>query len=303
MSLAFLMRIQGYASKSRFNYKFGGTGFLEYIIGINMLKKTLKYLNSIPYLNFSIKHYYPIDKNKSTLKNGELQSAESWDELRKNDEHFSISENREEWLKAAEGLVRKDGQDGDFINRAREIVKIIDDKKIKTLLSVGVGGAGIEYQIKKMRPELRLVCSEYSGYSVEALKKVFVESDSVIQFDMVDDSWRAILGGLDYESTLVLMYRIDIDLNNDRLFKVFNNTYRDGVKNILIVICGELTIKSLFSVRLPNRIKWILKSIPYAFSGYLRPVPSFHVFWSKKYKEKSLRLAGLPSFLLERIDQ
>ena len=65
--------------------------------------------------------------------------------------------------------------------------------KIKSLFSVGVGGAGLEYQIKKIKPELELICSEYSQLNVDLLKKVFWECDSIMLFDITSKDWSAAL--------------------------------------------------------------------------------------------------------------
>lgn len=46
--------------------------------------------------------------------------------------------------------------------------------------------AGLEYQIKKNLPEIKLTCSEYSIVNLEFLKKVFTECDNIIFFDIKD---------------------------------------------------------------------------------------------------------------------
>src|SRR3989344_4365726 len=142
--------------------------------------RLLRYVNSIP-VSLTIKHFYPLSRS--------LDSRESWDILRQSHPHFSISPEREEWLKAAEGEVKKDGQDGGFIQRAKDVVSVIDKLGVASVFSLGVGGAGLEYQIKKMRPNIKLVCSEYSRVAVERLTKVFKEVDTVVLFDMKYGDW------------------------------------------------------------------------------------------------------------------
>ena len=251
------------------------------------MERFLKYINSIPF-QLTVKHYYPLKRN--------LDSKESWDILRRSHPHFSISEDRGEWLEAAEGKVKKDGQDGGFIQRAREITELIDKLGIKSVFSVGVGGAGLEYQIKKAKPELKLICSEYSPVAVERLKKVFVEADSIVPFDMREYSWQKF-----YAVDLVLMYRIDIELTNNDFLKMFKKMHEAGIKNILIIICGHLTLRGLLN-RFYQRFWWKIGGTNYAFAGHLRTIATFPPFWKNLYTGKELYFGGLKGFLLRKTD-
>ena len=252
--------------------------------------RILKYINSLPF-PLVVKHYFPLERN--------LGSKEAWDILRQNHPHFSISGNRTEWLHASEGQVKKDGQDGGMVKRAQEIVQVLDDLCIKSIFSLGVGGAGLEYQIKKMRPNIQLVCSEYSSVAVERLRKVFVEADSVISFDMKEGDWEKTLN--DKHNQLYLMYRIDIELNNKEFRQIFERMAKAGIDNILIVICGRLTLRGLFN-RLFQRLGWKMRGTKYAFAGFLRTIATFPPFWKNLYTSKELEFGGLKAFLLQKID-
>ena len=253
--------------------------------------RLLRYVNSIPF-SLTIKHFYPLSRS--------LDSRESWDILRQSHPHFSISPEREEWLKAAEGEVKKDGQDGGFIQRAKDVVSVIDKLGAASVFSVGVGGAGLEYQIKKMRPNIKLVCSEYSRVAVERLTKVFKEADTVVLFDMKDGDWYQTLDEVGNRRQLYLMYRIDIELNNSEFRRIFENMNEAGVQDILIIICGHLTLRGLFN-RLFQRLKWKIENTPYAFAGYLRTSRTFPRFWKNLYTSKELEFGGLKGFLLRKL--
>lgn len=256
------------------------------------VKNLLKYINSIP-LPLTIRHYYPLDR--------ELNSRESWDILRQSHPHFSISEDRAEWLGAAEGRVKKDGQDGSLIKRAADVALIIDQLGVTSVFSVGVGGAGLEYQIKKMRPNVEMICSEYSSLIVERLTKVFKEVDSIILFDMKKGDWLGALGGTPPDKHLCLMYRIDIDLTDSEFYDIFKKIYKAGIRNVLVITCGKLTFRGLFN-RLSKRISWKIHNIPHAFAGYLRTIKTFTEFWKNLYTSKEFECGGLTSFLLKKID-
>ena len=228
--------------------------YVPYNSAMSSIGHVFRYINSLPF-QLTVKHYFAFDAAAVLLKDGKLNSAESWDALRRVHPHFSISENREEWLKASEVQMHKDGQDRGLPVRAREVVRIIEELGITTLFSAGVGGAGLEYQIKKLKLDLRLICAEYSHVNVSALKKVFLECDSVIMFDMKNKNWSVALEGVDAKKQLVLLNRIDVDFSNEELQEMFRNMYDSGIKHILIILCGKITARGLFN-RLKQRILW-----------------------------------------------
>jgi hypothetical protein len=265
---------------------------------MSQVKNFLKYINGLPF-PLTIQHYFPFDQTTTLLKDHELHSAESWDALRQFHPHFSIPENREEWLKASEAHIKKDGQDGGLVARAKDVVKLIDELGVTSVFSAGVGGAGLEYQIKKMKPNIHLTCSEFAPISVERLKHVFLEADSIILFDMKKDDWRVAVHTTNPKNQLTLLYRIDIDLSDQELFDMIRRMHEAGIENILIILCGRLTLRGLVN-RLSQRFVWTLKGISYAFSGYLRTEKTFERAWQGLYVSKSLECAGLRSFLLKR---
>lgn len=244
-----------------------------------------------------MKHYYSFGKTKDSLKDSKLDSSESWDTLRLSHSDFSIATSREEWLRASESEVRKDGQDNGLKQRAKDIVILINRLKINSVFSVGVGGAGLEYQIKKNKPEVEVICSEYSQINVDLLKKVFIEADSIIQFDITTKNWSKELTQL--ESSLCMIYRLDASFTNKEWRHIFENMHRSGVKNILYIPTTFLTILSIF-IRLRRRLSWKIKGETYSFSGYLRTKKSFQSFWEGLYNEEAVDLGGLKSFILTR---
>lgn len=260
----------------------------------------LKYINSLP-LPVTIRHYYIFDEATNKLKDNKLDSLESWDFLRENHPRFSISDNRDEWLLAAESKLNKDGQDGGLIQRAKDIAKIIESRGFTTLFSVGVGGAGLEYQIKKILPSLHLICSEYSAVALNVLKKVFFECDTFTLFDITQKDWSVGFALGDKKKQLCLIYRIDASFTNAEWREIFSNMHTSGVENVLYIPTSCLTIMGLRN-RLFRKIIWKIRSIPYAFSGYLRSKVVFTSFWEGKYAEEVVVCGGLKGFLLTRRD-
>ncbi len=270
---------------------------------MSSFRHIFKYINSLPF-SLTILHYFPFDETTRLLKDGELNSVESWDILREHHPHFSISDKREEWLRASENEIKKDGQDGGLVARAKDIVAVLNRLHITSLFSAGSGGAGLEYQIKKMKPDVHLVCSEYSPVAVERLQKVFIEADKVILFDIKNRDWsvtqKSSQENIDTKKHLTLLYRIDIHFTNTELKEIFKNMHDSGIENILLVLCGRITILGLRN-RLKDRLKWKLTHTPFVFAGYLRTEKTFEKFWKNMYTATEVDCGGLKSFFLKRI--
>lgn len=261
-------------------------------------RSILKFINTMPF-SLTVRHYFAFDDVTSSLKDGKLLSKESWDTLREKHSHFSIPSNREEWLEVSSGKVKKDGQDGGFVNRAREVSELIKRNGFTHIFSVGVGGAGFEYQLKKMNPRLHITCSDYSPVTVKRLSKVFTEADSVTLFDMKKDSWALALEGVSSEKQLCLLYRVDIDLTDDEFRDIFEQMSSIGIKNVLVILCGTLTLRGLLN-RLWQRFLWTIQRTKYSLAGYLRTKKAYRNMWQHFYDDKELELGGLKSFLLKK---
>ena len=260
----------------------------------------LAYLNSLPF-PLTIKHYFPFDAVTEKLKDGALNSSESWDVLRQSHDHFSISESREEWLKTANAIVKKDGQDGGLLVRAKDVERILERLKITSVFSAGVGGAGLEYQLKVAQPSLKLICSEYSPVNVEALKMVFLECDEILLFDVKTSDWSIALRGVEPQTQLCLLYRVDIHLTNEEWKEAFRNMHNAGIKNVLFIVSGCVTARGLLNIW-KARLQSLLRGSSQAFAGYKRSKVTFTTFWRGLYATEELECGGLQSFLLRRVD-
>lgn len=261
------------------------------------MKKFLKYINSIPF-PISIKHYQTFGDSNSLLENSELNSALSWDILRERHPQFSISKNREEWLKASNAQVKKDGQDGGVINRAKDIDQFLIEKGINSVFSVGVGGAGLEYQMIKNNPNLVVFCSEYSKVNVELLKAVFTEAQEIIRFDILKGDWNEIREKYLTKDSILLMYRVDASFSDVEWFDVFKKLREAKIEKILFIPSSNLTLISIFNRKF-REIKWLLRKTEIVFSGYLRTKKMFESYWSGMYSSRMHEFGGLKGFYLE----
>jgi hypothetical protein len=255
----------------------------------------LKYLNSLPF-NLTVKHYYPFGEATASLKDEKLNSSESWDALRVSHPNFSIADERESWVRQCEMGVNKDGQDGSLNARAVAIVNLLKAYKFSSIHSVGVGGAALEYHIKRLYPNLRMTVSDYAPKNVEILKRVFHECDSVIEFDLLSKDWSAWGGD---ERLCIMMCRIDTELTDEQWRNVFKNMYESKIMNALYITSRILTFKYLYSEKKRYALhKLFQKDI--SFAGYRRTKSVFRSFWASKYQEHEFMFGGLSGFLLSR---
>lgn len=248
---------------------------------------------------FTMRHFQVFGDVSQNMKDSELMSPESWDVLRKEHPFFSISQERNEWVATSEIFVKKDGQEELLKERARQIVELLRQKHINRIFSVGVGGAALEYQIKKMAPEIEIICSDYSPHTVETLQKNFTESEGVILFDILKDDWKLVKEKYIGDNGICIMYRVDASFSDQEWERICGNLAASGINKVLIIPTGMLTMMSIYN-RKKRELLWFLRGIHVVFSGYIRTKERFREFWAPWYDGKDLVLGGLKSFLLTR---
>lgn len=248
---------------------------------------------------FTMRHYQTFGESSGRLKDRALVSPESWDTLRVGHPFFSISTNREEWLKASRLEIKKDGQDSDLIRRAQDVADMLTVRNIKRVFSVGSGGGALEYQLTQLMPGLHIVCSDYSPVTAETLKKVFTEADDVIQFDIQKGNWSEVNERYITEDGLCLIYRIDAGLSDDEWREIFKRMAAGGIARVLVIPTGTLTLLSVYN-RTSRELQWRLRGVPVVWSGYVRTKKRFQEQWRDCYADIELQLGGLKGFLLAR---
>ena len=265
------------------------------ILGTSRLTAFLKAVNRLPF-PVTVRHEQTFGEQTDHLKDQELDSPEAWDELRRANPQFSVSTDRAEWLKACNSEIKKDGQDGRIVERASAVANVLRANGIQRIFSVGVGGAGLEYHLKRLMPELKIVATEYAPENVELLRKVFIECDELRVFDILHGDWSEAIDP--HLKTMVLMYRVDPHFTDAEWRGVFERMKRAGVKNILYIPCGFLTLKSFFQRRARAR-RWRTEGKKVVFAGYLRTRTQFLKYWKGLYVARSYDLGGFEGFALQ----
>lgn len=243
-------------------------------------------------MKLTLRHYYDF-KGSRALAGGSLQSPSAWDELRSDrgleqSAAFYMPETRGEWVALAE-------QTADLPAQARALAGLIRERNFSSVVSCGVGRAFLEYQLKRLRPDLPLTCTEYSPQVVARLRAVFPECDAIACHDFTRPGWPA--AG---DRTLFLLNRVDTELSDAQWPGVFANLAAENVRHVLVVATAFLTPRVLASELKRSVLSRLLRR-PLTFAGYIRTRAAFAALWRGHYRiEAEVPVGNLTGFLLAR---
>ena len=216
-------------------------------------------------------------------------SKKNWDYLRLDDQEtpFSIPKKRRDWIE--KGL-----KDENIKVRAEKIVDLIKAQGFSRVVSLGVGCAFLEYNIKRLFPEVYLSCSDFSPNSLERLKQVFIECDSIEYFDLLSKSWHV------PDNALYLLHRLDQELDNNQWKKIFSDMAESNIKHVLFMPSQLLTLRLFLKEQIKFLVYRILNKKIY-FAGYIRTKKTLNRLWEEQYTAiKEFNFGRLHGFLLER---
>ncbi len=241
-----------------------------------------------------IKHYYDFGQ-KAEVVGENLLSPDSWERLRMEkgtleiDSAFALPKERSYWIRVCHESLQTE-------ESARDIGRIIRLKQITNIFSVGVGRACVEYHLKAQFPEVRLKCTEFSPGVVQRLREIFTECDQVEFFDITSRNWP-----LSDDRCLHLLNRVDTELDNEKWQEVFANMAQSKVENVLFVVSGYLSWRTL-AQELWCRCRSLFLGRQLTFAGYLRTKDVFRTLWAPYYfVEEEGIIGGLSGFLLRRV--
>ena len=216
-----------------------------------------------------------------------LTSPAAWDALRLgtgSESPYALPEDRLIW-------VRRASEDEALVDRAKQIAEIARAEGVRRVMSVGVGCGWVEYNLKRLMPELHLTCTDFAEGTVERLRSLFVECDEIAVFDMIGARWPSTVD-------LVLMHRVDTELDNVQWQGVFSAIHSAGVERVLFLPAGLLTWRALVG-EMAKRLAGRLDRRPMVFAGYLRSWGTFRSLWADHYvMERRLHGGGLTGCLL-----
>jgi hypothetical protein len=238
-------------------------------------------------MKLTISHYYSFGE-QAGLVGENLLTAEAWDNLRTTEEDtpFSVPENRACWVAKCEA--------SDFaIKYAQDILSVLQSLGFNRVVSLGVGGAFLEYQLKQLAPSLHLTCMDYSPRLIERLRVMFTECESLKVFDLRSPVWPISQG-------LYLMHRIDTDFSDTEWQSIFANMFAANVEVVLFVVCGGLTPKTFLREKMLQALSFFRRR-SITFAGYFRTRDAFKALWTPMYRvDWEVKVGNLNGFLLRR---
>lgn len=182
----------------------------------------------------------------------------------------------------------------EIVERAKIIIDLARTMNFSNIISVGVGCAYLEYNIKNNFPLLNITCTDFAPKTIWNLKKVFIECDLIKEFDILNDNWS------NQNGTLYLLHRVDTEFSNRQWEKIFYNMSCSNVRYILFIPSTFLTLRVWIQEK-KRYLKYRMLKLPISFAGYLRTRSTFISLWLPYYNiVKEIKVGKLTGFLLER---
>jgi hypothetical protein len=179
-------------------------------------------------------------------------------------------------------LERTANEDRDLAQRAGEIDRLLEGKRVKTLASYGVGAGLLEFWLQQLRPDRRLLLTDNAPETVEGLRRLFPEAD-VRAHDLSSD--------LPLEADAHLLHRVDTELS-DREWRDF---LRRFAGESLVVVATEVATLPRLAAELVGRVR--RRGLTRA--GWLRTRDAFEALWLPTHEAVPLRLHDLDGWVLE----
>ncbi len=136
----------------------------------------------------------------------------------------------------------------------------------------------MEWHIKRLRPELRVECTDYTANAIKQLKKVFVNCDAAYTFDMLAGDW-SMLNHCD----VLILSRVSTEFDYDTWVKLFQLMAGAGIKNILFIPTELLGVKDAMR-KIKARAMNKLRGREDTFCGWMYSENEFVKMWNRIYR-------------------
>jgi hypothetical protein len=225
-------------------------------------------------MRITIRHHYDFGADRAVVGD-DLVRPESWDALRtQTSGPFAAPASREELVQMAEGHP-------ELGERAREVDRWLEENRVETLASYGVGGGVIEWWLQRLRPERRLLLAEYAPETVELLRRLFPETE-IHRHDLLADP--------PLPADAHLFHRVDTELTNPE----WRETLRHFAGERVLVVATEVATPKRLLLELLLR----LQSRNLSRAGWLRTRDAFEALWRETHDAQPLRLHDLDGWAL-----
>jgi hypothetical protein len=221
-----------------------------------------------------MRHHYDFGADRPVVGD-DLVRAEAWDALRtRTDGAFSLAASRDELERTADGRP-------EIGERGRAIERWLDGQDVRALASYGAGGGVLEAWLLRLRPDRRLMLTDYGPETVERLRALFPESE-VVRHDLLRDP------PLDADAHL--FHRIDTELTDEEWREVL----RRFADETILVVATEIAT----APRLVRELLLRTRNRHLTRAGWLRTRGSFEALWRGTHVAEPLRLHDLDGWAL-----
>jgi hypothetical protein len=170
----------------------------------------------------------------------------------------------------------------DVAARARAIDDWLQSRRVEVVSSYGVGGAALEWWLHRLRPERRLIMTDYGRATTARLGDVFPDAE-VRRHDLRCDEPIA--------SDAHLFHRIDTELANHEWRDVFA---RFRYAEILLIAAEVLDLRAL-AFEFYNRVA---KRGRASRAGFVRNRAAFEALWQSTHLGDPLEMHDLHAWAL-----
>jgi hypothetical protein len=219
----------------------------------------------------TIRHHFDFGGDRA-LVGDDLVQPGAWDALRTGTRGpFSLADSLEELARDAEARP-------EIAERARALDSVLD---VPALASYGVGAGVLEWWLRRIRPERRLVLGDYAPRTVEQLRVLFPDAD-VRTHDLLRDA--------PLPADAHLFHRIDTELTNAE----WRGTFHRFAGETIILVATEIATTK----RLLQELQFRLQHRHASRAGWLRTRDAFGALWRDTHEARPLRAHDLDAWVL-----
>ncbi len=218
-----------------------------------------------------MKHYY--DFSPITDYDMKNLDKKNWDYIRTNtmNNAFAIESSHAEFAMNCNS--------SKHYNEVADIIcKQLKTYNTQSLVSFGVGKAQLEFLIKEKMPNLHLICTDFAPNTVNELRDIFIEADTIEVFDLLEDDFSL------YRNEVVLLNRLSAEFTIQQWEKIFINLENANIEYVYFIPESLLNIKTIFTKIIVSTKRFLLaKKYKKTFCGWIYSASELRKIWSNAY--------------------